>query len=1059
VRIAIALMLVSACSIRAQHYPILSVPNSPRGIFVMMQDRRSGLWMGTIDDVLCYDGLEFFSLRAFGFPKETANSLAEDADGAIWIATQGTAVNGGATHGGIYRYKVGRLEKLFSGDGLSLLAIGSVGVLASVGTELSGKPSYGDLLIFHKEQGRWSSNLMLSRQVNHMTLDHQGNVLFPCPGGWCELYPEQIRGWRKSAAQLDLHRHTGSPLVERVLRDRFGCVWFRAEAFASYQCSADTKPISVPSNISRYDSSAHLEETADGSVFMLVPMALGRPNAFHIATQSKNGLPSQLDTAMVARDGTIWIGADSGLYRFPHPFQIETWGLHDGIGGPYSIVSQNNEILATSGESIVHLAHDRSHWDLVPGSRGLGGALALGPNGMLFSANSHSLAQLRLKAGVIAMSRLHSFTPDTTLASTPNGTLWLGQEGLSQVKVKGSQFDVRPTALPKNSISALQYNQRSQTLWACDGAEIVYREGNMWSAITPALGLPGTACRSIAISSNGDLWAGFQGPGGGVTTRIQRPTSDNRTIKNYTDHIGTSVPSDLVYFLGIDRRNWIWRGRAVLYLAAANSAQDSRWLVLDKQDGIDPTKVFGNSFLSDHDGSVWFGTIAGITHFSPPPDFATRFPQPQVFISGFSVNGGVSFLADTVSSLPNDAAVIANVGCLQFDRRNSLHVRYRCLPEEPNWQYTSGLRIPLGKRRWGHQALQVQAEMQDGPWSTIAEQSFTVLAPAWLSWPALLLYGLSGTGLGAGALRWKRYQRLKREMQLPDISAWRLSALSPEANQLIGTVIDDRYEIGHILSVGGFSAVLMARDRRNGGRLCAIKIFRYDIADRAWIRHRFEQEVSALERLSHPNIVKITGHGAIDTGAPYLVMEFLEGRSLRQELDAGPIARTKIARLVEQISNALAALHRRCIYHRDVKPENLMICTRADNAEQLVLIDFSIALVKSADHTFHGISRVAGTLGYMAPEQVIGFADASTDIHSLAKVVMEMLTGSRWTDLLPQGTLDMAEFVHTYFTKHRHGLSVDSVVMLASALAFDPLRRPKDVIRFAAPIICDLNAS
>ena len=188
-------------------------------------------------------------------------------------------------------------------------------------------------------------------------------------------------------------------------------------------------------------------------------------------------------------------------------------------------------------------------------------------------------------------------------------------------------------------------------------------------------------------------------------------------------------------------------------------------------------------------------------------------------------------------------------------------------------------------------------------------------------------------------------------------------------------------------------------------------------------------------------------------------MEFIEGRSLRELLDAGPIARPEIARLLEQASSALAALHERSIYHRDVKPENFMIRTDSENAKQLVLIDFSIAIVKSADQTFHGISRVAGTLGYMAPEQVNGYADTSTDIQALAKVVVEMLTLCRWMDLLPEGLLDGSNFVRDHFAKHPYGLGPDSIEMLAAALAFDPSRRPKDASLFVKPIIRDLSAS
>jgi serine/threonine-protein kinase len=285
-----------------------------------------------------------------------------------------------------------------------------------------------------------------------------------------------------------------------------------------------------------------------------------------------------------------------------------------------------------------------------------------------------------------------------------------------------------------------------------------------------------------------------------------------------------------------------------------------------------------------------------------------------------------------------------------------------------------------------------------------------------------------------------------------------MSALSPETDNLLGTRIDGRYEVGHILSVGGFATVVRARDLEQDGRLCAVKIFRYEFGDRAWIRHRFEQEISALAQLSHPNIVRITGHGAIDTGAPYLVMEFIHGRSLREELDKGAMPPSRTGAFLRQIADALQALHQRAIYHRDLKPENLMIRADAEGRPQIVLIDFSIAIVKSRDHTFHGISRVAGTLDYMAPEQVIGFADASTDIYALAKIVIEMLTGMRWTELFPEAALDIPEQIEKYFAGNAGVLRQDSIEQIVAAMAFDPARRPKDVQAFARPIVRDLES-
>jgi serine/threonine protein kinase len=193
-------------------------------------------------------------------------------------------------------------------------------------------------------------------------------------------------------------------------------------------------------------------------------------------------------------------------------------------------------------------------------------------------------------------------------------------------------------------------------------------------------------------------------------------------------------------------------------------------------------------------------------------------------------------------------------------------------------------------------------------------------------------------------------------------------------------------------------------------------------------------------------------------------MEFVHGRTLREYLEKGALERPQAGEFLDQLAGALAELHSAQIFHRDLKPENLMIRAGREGAgkdsePQIVLIDFSIAIVKAPDQTFHGISRVAGTLDYMAPEQVIGYADASTDIYSLAKVLLEMVTGVRWTEFLPEAKLDLPNQLRDFFHERPQMFGSESVEMIVSALAFDPGSRPKDVILFAAPIIRDLKHS
>jgi serine/threonine protein kinase len=95
----------------------------------------------------------------------------------------------------------------------------------------------------------------------------------------------------------------------------------------------------------------------------------------------------------------------------------------------------------------------------------------------------------------------------------------------------------------------------------------------------------------------------------------------------------------------------------------------------------------------------------------------------------------------------------------------------------------------------------------------------------------------------------------------------------------------------------------------------------------------------------------------------------------------------------------------------------------------------------------------------MAPEQVTGYADASTDIHSLAKLLLELMTGKPCAELLPQATLDLPMHVREYFRAHPGRLTQESIDQIAAALAFDPSQRPKDVSEFVATIIRDLSST
>jgi Tol biopolymer transport system component len=212
------------------------------------------------------------------------------------------------------------------------------------------------------------------------------------------------------------------------------------------------------------------------------------------------------------------------------------------------------------------------------------------------------------------------------------------------------------------------------------------------------------------------------------------------------------------------------------------------------------------------------------------------------------------------------------------------------------------------------------------------------------------------------------------------------------------------YEIVSPLGAGGMGEVYRAHDTRLG-RDVAVKVLPESFARDAERLRRFEQEARAVAALNHPNIVAVHDIGSQD-GIEYIVSELLDGRTLREQLEDGPLPYRKALEIARSVSDGLAAAHSRGIVHRDLKPENIF-CTRDGRVK---VVDFGLAkqipphaataggtmaaVTISDVHTQPG--TVMGTVGYMSPEQVRGAAtDHRSDIFSLGAILYEMLSGRR----------------------------------------------------------------
>src|ERR1700730_12467380 len=210
------------------------------------------------------------------------------------------------------------------------------------------------------------------------------------------------------------------------------------------------------------------------------------------------------------------------------------------------------------------------------------------------------------------------------------------------------------------------------------------------------------------------------------------------------------------------------------------------------------------------------------------------------------------------------------------------------------------------------------------------------------------------------------------------------------------------YEILSNIGAGGMGEVYKARDTRLD-RIVAIKVLPGHLADRAELRERFDREAKAIASLNHPHICTLYDTGHQDDTA-FLVMEYLEGETLAQRWQKGPLPLDQVLKYAIEIADALDKAHRKGITHRDLKPGNIMLTKSGAK-----LLDFGLAKLKqeaapaipdsqlsTMKSAITGEGTILGTLQYMAPEQIEGKeVDSRTDIFAFGALVYEMATGKK----------------------------------------------------------------
>ena len=270
----------------------------------------------------------------------------------------------------------------------------------------------------------------------------------------------------------------------------------------------------------------------------------------------------------------------------------------------------------------------------------------------------------------------------------------------------------------------------------------------------------------------------------------------------------------------------------------------------------------------------------------------------------------------------------------------------------------------------------------------------------------------------------------------------------------VGAVLGETYRIQALIGRGGMGAVWAAEHLRLPGKHVAVKVLLDATAGGDEMLQRFRREAEIASRLGHPNIVEVLDFNTLPTGQPYIVLEYLVGETLASRLTKGRIPLDETMAIARQVGSALQAAHRAGVVHRDLKPDNVFLCTPEEDVPTRVkVLDFGISKIRGSKSLRTQDAILMGTPQYMSPEQATGKnteLDGRTDVFALGAMVYEMLGGQ---PAFAGGSL--AEVVYrvvhgqpTPLVELAPALPPNVLAAVDRALQKDPAARPPDVGQF-----------
>lgn len=266
-------------------------------------------------------------------------------------------------------------------------------------------------------------------------------------------------------------------------------------------------------------------------------------------------------------------------------------------------------------------------------------------------------------------------------------------------------------------------------------------------------------------------------------------------------------------------------------------------------------------------------------------------------------------------------------------------------------------------------------------------------------------------------------------------------------NLLVGRVLDGRFRLESVLNAGGMGIIFEAT-QLTVGRKVAVKVLKPTLSTDPSLIERFHLEVHLVASIVHPNVVQLIDSGQDASGITYLVMEFVEGQTLRQALRKGELRLWEILYVFSQVCAALIETHGQDIIHRDLKFDNIMVSRMRDGRIHVKLLDFGVAKLLNGDKNLTQGGQVTGTPGIVAPELVDGRAPSGqSDLYSLGVLLFTALTGQAPFQaendyaLMRAHKVEVLPNLHTLVGQY---VPEEVIHLTTELLEKEPYHRPKD---------------